>query len=113
MRFVVIFSALLGFSGACQATDMPPSLKEMGCETCHSIDQPLVGPAWRDVAKRYRDRRNDAAVFDQLVKRVSRGGEGNWGDMPMAPIDPLGKQHDKIVEIMKFVLFRLPDGGRR
>ncbi len=109
MKLAALFSAaLLGLSGTCHAIDMPQSAKEMGCQSCHAIDHPVVGPAWLDVAKRYRNKRGNPATFNQLVTKVSMGGEGNWGDMPMAPTDPLGKQRGKIEDLVKFVL-SLPD----
>ncbi|HEY5993632.1 MAG TPA: cytochrome C [Gallionellaceae bacterium] len=106
MRNLVLSLSLMALPGACLALNaqMPPLAEEAGCARCHAIDQPVVGPAWIDVSKRYRDSRNNPATFSQLVERVSKGGEGNWGKIPMTPSDPTGKRLDKIQELVKFIL---------
>ncbi|MBL8318011.1 MAG: cytochrome C [Burkholderiaceae bacterium] len=50
---------------------------DSNCLTCHDLEQKLRGPAWRDVAKRYR---GDASAEEKLVKKVHEGGGGVWGD---------------------------------
>ena len=47
------------------------------CLNCHEVDQKIRGPAWREVARRYR---GDAAAEERLVQKVYEGGSGNWGD---------------------------------
>lgn len=53
-----------------------------GCFNCHDVDQTLRGPAWRDVAERYR---GDAAALDELIVKVRDGSRGNWGNDHMTP----------------------------
>lgn len=57
-----------------------------GCLQCHSVDRKVVGPAFRDVATRYR---NDARAREKLREKVKKGGKGNWievtGGVPMPP----------------------------
>jgi cytochrome c len=48
--------------------------------SCHSVDQKLVGPAFRDVAARYRGQPDAEA---KLIEKVRRGGSGTWGSVPM------------------------------
>ena len=50
------------------------------CMSCHSIDQKLIGPAFRDVAARYK---GEAGAEAKLAEKVRRGGSGAWGDTPM------------------------------
>lgn len=106
MKRIILSLSLMTLAGSCLAIDaeMPPSAAEIGCPNCHAIDHKVVGPAWMDVSKRYRDTRSDPAAFDALVKKVSKGGSGHWGDIPMVANDPAGKRHDKIVELVKFIL---------
>lgn len=52
------------------------------CLTCHKIDEKLVGPAYRDVAKKYAG--NDTAVT-YLAHKIITGGSGVWGTVPMVP----------------------------
>lgn len=56
--------------------------KNSGCFACHSADKKLVGPAYKDVAAKYRNDKNAEA---NLVKKVKAGGKGVWGDVPMPP----------------------------
>lgn len=53
-----------------------------GCVSCHRVDQKLLGPAFTEVAKRYR---GDAQAAERLFVKVREGGEGEWGDIPMQP----------------------------
>jgi cytochrome c len=51
-----------------------------GCMSCHAVDTRMVGPAYREVAKKYA---GDKTAEDKLVQKVVRGGSGVWGAMPM------------------------------
>ena len=51
------------------------------CRTCHKDDSKLIGPAYQDVAKKYE---NNAANVKMLTEKVINGGQGNWGEIPMA-----------------------------
>jgi cytochrome c551/c552 len=53
-----------------------------GCLACHGLDNKVVGPALRDVARKYADR-GDAA--DYLAGKIGAGGRGVWGPIPMPP----------------------------
>lgn len=50
------------------------------CLACHPIDKPSVGPAYLDVAIRYRNR-CDAAVY--LKSKLKTGSAGVLGEVPM------------------------------
>jgi len=52
------------------------------CLICHDVDEKVRGPAWRDVAKRYR---GDAGAEARLLVKVREGGTGVWGDDFMSP----------------------------
>ena len=54
------------------------------CMACHAIDKKLVGPAFKDVAKKYA---GDKAAADKLAAKVMKGGAGVWGPVPM-PANP-------------------------
>ena len=55
---------------------------DSGCFNCHDVRKTLRGPAWLDVAKRYR---GDDGAFERLVVKVREGGSGNWGTVSMSP----------------------------
>jgi cytochrome c len=58
-----------------------------GCVACHAIDKRTVGPAFREIAARYR---GDSAAASKLAAKVSEGGAGAWGEIPMPPHPQLG-----------------------
>ena len=41
---------------------------------CHAVDKKLVGPAYQEVAKKYKA--SDEAM---LADKVRKGGKGVWG----------------------------------
>ncbi len=52
------------------------------CMTCHNPDMKVVGPAYRDVAAKYR---NDPDAEQKLIAQMETGGSGKWGQVPMLP----------------------------
>lgn len=57
-------------------------LQKDGCTACHAIDKKIVGPAYQDVAEKYR---GDATAAAKLQEKVKKGGSGVWGPVPMPP----------------------------
>jgi cytochrome c len=54
------------------------------CLTCHGVDAKVVGPGLREIARKHAAR-GDAA--DYLAGKISVGGVGGWGQIPM-PAQP-------------------------
>jgi len=54
--------------------------KSKNCMACHALDKKVVGPSYKDVAKKYAGQK-DAA--DKLATKVIKGGSGVWGPVPM------------------------------
>mgnify|MGYP003404220587 CR=1 FL=1 len=52
------------------------------CLACHQIDKKMVGPSYKDVAKKYKGQ-GDAVA--SLSAKVKKGGQGVWGPVPMPP----------------------------
>lgn len=50
------------------------------CMACHSVDKKLVGPAFKDIAKKYAGQKDAEAM---LITKVIKGGSGVWGAIPM------------------------------
>lgn len=78
----MVAAAGLMVAGSALATDMPDVAKKNNCTACHAIDKKVVGPAWKDVAKKYK---GDAGAAAHLDNVIAKGGKGNWGSMPMPP----------------------------
>lgn len=103
---VSIPAIALPVPAASAAKVAPPEAKELKlaqakkCLTCHTIDKKLVGPAWKDVAAKYRGQKGAEA---KLIAKVAKGGSGVWGTVPMPPNAPQVSQSD-IKTLVRFIL---------
>ncbi len=84
MKKALIVSAALFLvpTAALAEADGPTLAKDRGCLACHSVDQKIVGPAYKDVARKYA---GDKTAEAKLVKKIKEGGQGVWGSIPMPP----------------------------
>ena len=57
-------------------------MKKDGCAACHAVDKKIVGPAYQEVAAKYK---GDKDAVAKLTKKVKEGGSGVWGAIPMPP----------------------------
>lgn len=57
-------------------------VKKARCVACHAVDAKRVGPAYKEVAAKYK---GDAKAPAMLFDKVRHGGAGNWGQVPMIP----------------------------
>jgi cytochrome c len=57
-------------------------MKKSGCAACHAIDKKIVGPAYLDVAAKYK---GDKDALAKLSDKVKKGGVDVWGQVPMPP----------------------------
>jgi cytochrome c len=106
----MVAAAGLMVAGSAMAVEMPPLAHKYNCVACHAIDHKVVGPAWKDVAERYTGQGvktytyngKEYPLIEGLVQKVSKGGSGNWGSMPMPANDPSGAHHDDIKKLVEF-----------
>ena len=61
------------------------AMGKAGCVACHAKDKKLVGPAFKDIAAKYK---GDKAAPAKLAEKVRKGGAGVWGPIPMPPHGP-------------------------
>ncbi len=94
-------AAGLMVAGSAMAAEMPALAKKHNCTACHSIEKKMVGPAYMDVAKKYKGDKKAAAM---LLTKVSKGGSGTWGSMPMPANDAAGTKQADMKELVDFVL---------
>lgn len=73
-------AALLSLSAGASA-DQAMAQKN-ACMSCHGVDKKIVGPAFKDVAKKYA---GDKTAEAKLLAKVKTGGKGVWGEIPMPP----------------------------
>jgi cytochrome c len=64
------------------AQNVDELLKKHACLSCHALDKKLVGPSYKDVAKKYA---GQAGAEKSLAEKVKKGGQGVWGPIPMPP----------------------------
>ena len=89
----------LMIAGGAMAADMPALAKKSGCVACHSIEKKVVGPAWQEVANKYK---GDAGAVAMLSTAISKGGKGKWGAVPMPPQPKVSEADAK--ELAEFVM---------
>jgi len=78
----LVAGVALAAAGLAHAQSPEDLLKKHSCTTCHAIDKKVVGPAYHDVATKYR---GDAKAPAMLMEKVKKGGAGTWGPVPMPP----------------------------
>lgn len=77
-------------SAAPPAKDLKALLQINGCTACHSIDNKIVGPAFKEVAAKYR---GQPGAEQKLFASAKNGSTGVWGPIPMPP-NPAVKDED-------------------
>ncbi len=81
MKVLTVALALAATAIALPAKADEALAKKYNCLACHTVDKKSVGPAYKDVAKKY----NGQNVAAQLEQKVKKGGTGVWGQVPMPP----------------------------
>jgi cytochrome c551/c552 len=71
-----------------EAVDAKALLNSNGCLGCHSVDKKIVGPAFHDVADKYR---GQAQALEKVEASIHQGGVGKWGQVPMPPMGALSE----------------------
>jgi len=71
-------SPVLAAPGA--AIDVKALLNANACLGCHALDQKVVGPAYHDVALKYKA---DPQATAKVAASIRQGGMGKWGQVPM------------------------------
>jgi cytochrome c551/c552 len=67
-------------AAAAKVADVQALLGANACLGCHAINQKIVGPAYRDVALKYK---GDAQAQARLEASIRAGSLGKWGAVPM------------------------------
>lgn len=75
-------SATAKASGPLDLAAAQAMMQKDGCGACHAVDKKIVGPAYQDVAAKYK---GDAGALAKLTQKVKAGGVGVWGPVPMPP----------------------------
>jgi cytochrome c len=73
--------------------------QKKNCMACHAVDKKLVGPAYKDVAAKYK---GDKGAEAKLAEKVMKGGVGAWGQVPMPANPQVSKE--EAATLVKWVL---------
>ena len=79
-RIVITMATLAAMTAVAPAMADEAMAKAKNCMACHAVDKKLVGPAYKDVAKKYAGQKDAEAT---LITHVMKGSKGVWGPVPM------------------------------
>ena len=82
MKTVIFAAAAAAVVLAAPARADEALARKYNCLACHQVDKKVVGPAYKDIAKKYKGKSGAAAL---LAEKVKKGGSGTWGPIPMPP----------------------------
>ncbi len=85
---LIIAAVLMAFTGTASANQA--LAQKSGCLGCHQVDKKVVGPGYKDVAKKYK---GNAKAEEHIAGVIHNGSKGVWGTMPM-PAQPQVKPDD-------------------
>lgn len=99
MKRVLLIAAALGALASNAALANADLAKEKNCLACHAVDTKLIGPAYKEVAAKYK---GDKSAEAKLAKKIREGGSGVWGAIPM-PANPQVSEAESVA-LAKWVL---------
>jgi cytochrome c551/c552 len=76
------------------AKDGPSVATKYGCLSCHSVSAKIVGPAYKEIADKYR---NDSTAKAKIEEQVQKGGSGKWGPVLMPPFPQITATETKLL----------------
>ncbi len=69
------------------------------CLGCHRINQASVGPSYAAIATKYEATESN---INMLASKIMQGGQGVWGEVPMAAHPNLSKED--AVQMVKYIM---------
>ena len=84
MKAILVAAVAVAASASNAALASEQLAKEKNCLACHAVDNKVVGPAYKDVAAKYKGDKSSEA---KLATKIQKGGSGVWGQIPM-PANP-------------------------
>ena len=80
MKKLLVSAAALAVLASAPAFANQALAQKNNCLSCHTVDKKVVGPAYKEVAAKYKDNADAPA---RLFDKVRSGGSGVWGQVPM------------------------------
>lgn len=81
MKILIAVAAAAGMALAGQVSADEALARKHNCLACHQIGNKSLGPAYHEIAKKYKGQK----VAATLEQKVKKGGQGVWGQVPMPP----------------------------
>jgi sulfite dehydrogenase len=75
-------------------SDAPQIAMKYGCLVCHNTKVKILGPAYKDIAAKYKTDPEAAAKVEQ---QIHKGGSGKWGPMIMPPFPQVSAAETKVL----------------
>ena len=99
MKKILMLTAVAAAIAAAPALANEELAKKNACTACHAVDKKIVGPAYKEVAAKYR---GDKTAEAKLIDKVKKGGVGVWGQVPMPPNTTV--KDEDVKALVKWVL---------
>jgi cytochrome c len=90
MRSLLLTAFFMSSAAVCASASAQGSVADMaaavalaktsGCYSCHANAEKVVGPAFSDIAEKYKGDKDAVASLSQTIQNGSRG---KWGRIPM------------------------------
>ena len=81
MKKLLVSAAALALLASAPAFANQALAQKNNCLSCHAVDKKVVGPAYKEIAAKYK---GDKTAEAKLVEKVKKGGVGAWGPDPDA-----------------------------
>ena len=65
-----------------------------GCFTCHNPTSKIIGPAYREIAAKYK---TDPEALTKIDQQIHKGGSGKWGPVIMPPFPQINAAETKVL----------------
>lgn len=99
IRTRCLFISVGLLAGAASAWASEDLAKKSGCMACHAIDRKMIGPAYVEIAARYK---GDAGAEARLIEKLRNGSTGTWGEVFMPPMPTVPEADIRI--LVKWIL---------
>ena len=101
-QYLIAGFAVAGLTLAGQASANLELAQKSACMACHAVDNKLVGPAYKEVAAKYK---GDKTAEAKLIEKVKKGGSGAWGPANVSVMPPNAAVKDEDVKtLVKWIL---------
>jgi cytochrome c len=102
LRLLLPVALVASGIASAQERDAPAMMQAYGCGICHSDRETMAGPAWVDVANKYRGNPKAASTVVAVMKKGKHGG-GPW---PMPPLPEVSDADAQV--IARYILAQKP-----